>query len=84
MFANVEMLSGCWLVVSKCTAHPNATGTHRDTHAHSDDNETACFQRAVHQWHDCGSHDNEQVVAIYGPSGKFNTVTHQKLPKKCL
>ncbi|KAH3692090.1 hypothetical protein DPMN_193901 [Dreissena polymorpha] len=61
--------SGCWLVVSKCTAHPNATGTHRDTHAHSDDNETACFQRAVHQWHDCGSHDNEQVVAIYGPSG---------------
>ncbi|XP_052258950.1 uncharacterized protein LOC127863458 [Dreissena polymorpha] len=61
--------SGCWLVVSKCTAHPNDVGTHRDTYAHANDNETACFQRAVQQWYDCGNHENEQVVAIYGPSG---------------
>jgi len=32
-------------------------------------NETACLARAVDVWHYCGSHANEEVDAIYGPSG---------------
>ncbi|XP_053396026.1 uncharacterized protein LOC128556126 [Mercenaria mercenaria] len=63
---------GCWLSVSGCKDHPN-TGTYRDTygeqHEHAADNETMCFRRAVAQWHYCGSHKDEQVAAIYGPSG---------------
>lgn len=66
-------ISGCWFVVSGCTAHPNAIGTYRDsygeTHDDAANSEIKCFQRAVPQWKYCGSHNNEQVAAIYGPTG---------------
>ena len=64
---------GCWFKVSACTADPKAVGTYRDiygeTHNHAGQNETECFKRAVAQWKYCGSHHNEQVTAIYGPTG---------------
>ncbi|XP_045203138.2 uncharacterized protein LOC123556462 [Mercenaria mercenaria] len=69
---------GCWLSIAGCTDHPNAIGTYRDSwgeqHAHAADNETMCFHRAVSQWNYCGSHKNEQVAAIYGPSGATRLV----------
>ena len=40
-----------------------------ETHNHAGQNETECFKRAVAQWKYCGSHHNEQVAAIYGPTG---------------
>ncbi|XP_052790405.1 uncharacterized protein LOC128224561 [Mya arenaria] len=64
---------GCWLIVSKCSAHPAAVGMYRDTvgerQVRADQNETACMERAVHTWKSCGGHKDEQVAAIYGPSG---------------
>ena len=63
--------SGCWLSVKQCTGHPGAVGTYKETRGGPDVhvNETACLARAVDMWHYCGSHANEEVDAIYGPSG---------------
>ncbi|XP_052790467.1 uncharacterized protein LOC128224591 [Mya arenaria] len=64
---------GCWLSVSKCSDHPVAVGLYRDTfgerQVRADQNETECLLRAVDTWKSCGGHNDEQVAAIYGPSG---------------
>ncbi|XP_060569895.1 uncharacterized protein LOC132728289 [Ruditapes philippinarum] len=64
---------GCWLNITKCRHHTASVGTYRDMYGeryrHAADNETMCFRRAIEQWHFCGSHRDETVVAIYGPTG---------------
>ncbi|XP_053375482.1 uncharacterized protein LOC128547282 [Mercenaria mercenaria] len=40
-----------------------------ERYRHAADNETMCFRRALEQWKFCGSHKDEIVVAIYGPTG---------------
>ncbi|XP_060569893.1 uncharacterized protein LOC132728287 [Ruditapes philippinarum] len=65
--------TGCWLNVTKCRHHPAAIGTYRDMYGeryrNAGDNETMCFRRAYEQWQFCGSHRDEKVAAIYGPTG---------------
>ena len=64
---------GCWLNVTKCRHHPAAIGTYRDMYGEryrsAGHNETMCFRRAIEQWQFCGSHRDEFVAAIYGPTG---------------
>lgn len=66
---------GCWLSVSSCTNDSSIVGVYRDTWGESykstSNNETACLQRAVDIWKYCGSGKDEQVVAVYGPTGLF-------------
>ncbi|XP_053375483.1 uncharacterized protein LOC128547283 [Mercenaria mercenaria] len=65
--------SGCWLNVTKCKNHTASVGTYRDMYGeryrYAADNETMCFLRALEQWKFCGSHKDETVVAIFGPTG---------------
>ena len=55
-----------------------SVGTYRDMYGeryrHAAVNETMCFQRALEQWQFCGSHTREPIVAIYGPTGKYDRI----------
>ena len=70
-FISILCKLGCWVSVKQCTDHPGSVGTYKETRVGPDVhvNETACLARAVDMWHYCGSHANEEVDAIYGPSG---------------
>lgn len=45
-----------------------------EIHHNAADNETMCVKAAVAQWHFCGGHAREQVMAIFGPTGATTIV----------
>lgn len=59
--------------MGKCSDDEFALGLDRDSWGeavfHTGSNETACLQRAQEQWKTCGAQKNEQIAAIYGPTG---------------